>query len=160
MAADDNLPICYACGKPLRTGDPRYRTAEGESHVLPLSPRFLVVDDYSPSGLIVDSCSGRYITTTPQRPGCPSPSTNAQLRPDSCTFGSDDGCPRSTSGTDRSLTPPQHVFMRRIIMCEFVPFLNESTRSSPEAVQRRRTEVYRSPDVGLQLAPEALPPTS
>jgi CheY-like chemotaxis protein len=47
MAAAD-LPICNTCGKPLRTGDPRYRTAEGESHVrCHEGPRVLVVEDDS-----------------------------------------------------------------------------------------------------------------
>ena len=46
MAPDDDLPICYTCGKPLRRGDPRYRTAEGESHVrCHEGPRVLVVED-------------------------------------------------------------------------------------------------------------------
>ena len=36
------------CGKPLRKGDPRYRTAEGESHVrCHEGPRVLVVEDDS-----------------------------------------------------------------------------------------------------------------
>jgi len=48
MASDDDLPICITCGKPLRTGDPRYRTAEGESHVrCHEGPRVLVVEDDS-----------------------------------------------------------------------------------------------------------------
>ena len=47
MSAAD-LPVCNACGKPLRTGDPRYRTAEGESHVrCHEGPRVLVVEDDS-----------------------------------------------------------------------------------------------------------------
>jgi CheY-like chemotaxis protein len=46
MAPDDDLPICITCGKPLRTGDPRYRTADGESHVrCHEGPRVLVVED-------------------------------------------------------------------------------------------------------------------
>jgi hypothetical protein len=48
MASDDDLPICITCGKPLRTGDPRYRTAAGESHVrCHEGPRVLVVEDDS-----------------------------------------------------------------------------------------------------------------
>jgi len=48
MAAHDDLPICNACGKPLRKGDPRYRTADGESHVrCHEGPRVLVVEDDS-----------------------------------------------------------------------------------------------------------------
>jgi len=48
MAPADDLPICNTCGKPLRTGDPRYRTSEGESHVrCHEGPRVLVVEDDS-----------------------------------------------------------------------------------------------------------------
>jgi CheY-like chemotaxis protein len=48
MAADDDLLICNTCGKPLRKGDPRYRTADGESHVrCHEGPRVLVVEDDS-----------------------------------------------------------------------------------------------------------------
>jgi hypothetical protein len=46
MATDDDLPICKTCGKPIRTGDPRYRTADGESHVrCHEGPRVLVIED-------------------------------------------------------------------------------------------------------------------
>jgi CheY-like chemotaxis protein len=46
MATDDDLPLCTACGKPVRVGDPRYRTDEGESHVrCHEGPRVLVVED-------------------------------------------------------------------------------------------------------------------
>jgi CheY-like chemotaxis protein len=46
MATDDDLPLCTACGKPLRTGDPRYRTEEGETHVrCHEGPRVLVIED-------------------------------------------------------------------------------------------------------------------
>ncbi len=56
MAAADDLPVCSTCGKPIRTGDPRYRTAEGESHVrCHEGPRVLVVeDDAALMELIVD----------------------------------------------------------------------------------------------------------
>jgi PleD family two-component response regulator len=48
VAAHDDLPICNTCGKPLRKGDPRYRTADGESHVrCHEGPRVLVVEDDS-----------------------------------------------------------------------------------------------------------------
>ena len=48
MATDDDLPICKTCGKPIRKGDPRYRTADGESHVrCHEGPRVLVVEDDS-----------------------------------------------------------------------------------------------------------------
>jgi hypothetical protein len=48
MAPDDDLPVCNTCGKPLRTGDPRYRTGDGESHVrCHEGPRVLVVEDDS-----------------------------------------------------------------------------------------------------------------
>ena len=46
MATDDDLPLCTACGKPLRAGDPRYRTEEGETHVrCHEGPRVLVIED-------------------------------------------------------------------------------------------------------------------
>jgi CheY-like chemotaxis protein len=46
MAIDDDLPLCAACGKPIRAGDPRYRTEEGESHVrCHEGPRVLVIED-------------------------------------------------------------------------------------------------------------------
>src|SRR6266550_5230029 len=56
MATDDDLPICKTCGKPIRTGDPRYRTEEGESHVrCHEGPRVLVIeDDATLLELIVD----------------------------------------------------------------------------------------------------------
>lgn len=48
MAPDDDLPVCNTCGKPLRKGDPRYRTGDGESHVrCHEGPRVLVVEDDS-----------------------------------------------------------------------------------------------------------------
>ena len=46
MASEDDLPICNTCGKPLRKGDPRYRTAQGESHIrCHEGPRVLVIED-------------------------------------------------------------------------------------------------------------------
>lgn len=46
MAAAGDLSYCKTCGKPLRPGDPRYRTAEGETHVrCHEGPRVLVVED-------------------------------------------------------------------------------------------------------------------
>ncbi len=46
MAPDDELPLCNACGRPLRKGEPRYRTPDGESHVrCHEGPRVLVVED-------------------------------------------------------------------------------------------------------------------
>jgi CheY-like chemotaxis protein len=46
MASDDDLSTCRTCSKPIRRGDPRYRTAEGESHVrCHEGPRVLVVED-------------------------------------------------------------------------------------------------------------------
>ena len=48
MAADDDLSICHTCGKPLRVGEPRFRTPDGESHVrCHEGPRVLVVEDDS-----------------------------------------------------------------------------------------------------------------
>jgi len=48
MVPDDDLPVCNTCGKPLRKGDPRYRTGDGESHVrCHEGPRVLVVEDDS-----------------------------------------------------------------------------------------------------------------
>jgi CheY-like chemotaxis protein len=48
MPPDHDLAICSTCGKPLRKGDPRYRTPDGESHVrCHEGPRVLVVEDDS-----------------------------------------------------------------------------------------------------------------
>ena len=48
MAADEDLTTCHTCGKPLRLGEPRFRTPDGESHVrCHEGPRVLVVEDDS-----------------------------------------------------------------------------------------------------------------
>lgn len=48
MAPDDDQSICHTCGKPLRVGEPRFRTPDGESHVrCHEGPRVLVVEDDS-----------------------------------------------------------------------------------------------------------------
>lgn len=48
VPTDDDPPICNTCGKPLREGEPRFRTPDGESHVrCHEGPRVLVVEDDS-----------------------------------------------------------------------------------------------------------------
>jgi CheY-like chemotaxis protein len=48
MPTDDDPPICNTCGEPLREGEPRFRTPDGESHVrCHEGPRVLVVEDDS-----------------------------------------------------------------------------------------------------------------
>jgi CheY-like chemotaxis protein len=46
MPSDEPQPTCRVCGKPIREGDARYRTATGDVHVrCHEGPRVLVVED-------------------------------------------------------------------------------------------------------------------
>jgi hypothetical protein len=78
MPPDDDLAVCSACGKPLRKGDPRYRTPDGESHVrCHEGPRVLVVEDDSVLLELIVDVVQRVGYLTSQGPRRPSSSRHA-----------------------------------------------------------------------------------